>query len=348
MTATETYAQLKIGGMLPYDRQNWLEQRRLGIGGSDWTHIGQYDYGCRLFLWWDKRGHLPDYEQEVTGPMQRGHSLEPNIGELVWQKYGGKLKRVHKQPRKAREALPEWWLGNIDYGLYGVDGLSPCVVECKSTGPTSFRKIVRDGPPGKHIAQGQHYAAYMGWDNIILAYLEPLSWDFITFELERDDELLNWMREAGDFFWKQVTEGPRPERLPFYLGRKPEAVCKTCVYRKTCLGDAVVEEMAGLPDRDKDVETVENDKLLKLMAEDRELSKLEHDVAEQRAEIKQAIKDELGEPKKVACGDGRAYWVRRSTKRQDRAGLWREVSKTDKALVEKYTVDSVYESLRVY
>src|SRR5262245_38151315 len=60
--------------MTTASREKFLEQRKLGIGGSDVAHLfNEPPYGCSRRLWLEKRGIPPDYPESPTDIMERGN-----------------------------------------------------------------------------------------------------------------------------------------------------------------------------------------------------------------------------------------------------------------------------------
>ena len=59
-------------------REDWLEYRRKGLGGSDASTVcGLNPYSCKLTLWADKTGRLP--EKEDSEAMRTGRDLEQYV-----------------------------------------------------------------------------------------------------------------------------------------------------------------------------------------------------------------------------------------------------------------------------
>lgn len=101
---------------LEHGSQAWLEERRLGIGGSDWRHALSIDpYGCRRYLVYDKRGIEPDFEQIQTGVMRRGHALESIAAEEFCRQVGATLiVEDETEVRADRELLLLTYADNLD------------------------------------------------------------------------------------------------------------------------------------------------------------------------------------------------------------------------------------------
>jgi len=93
---------------------DWLAARRLGIGGSDVAAIfGVSPWTDAFSLWLDKRGELPDDDNEA---MQRGRVLEPALREAHAHTYD---VLVRESPLVVG---PEPWQRANPDGLIGEDG----------------------------------------------------------------------------------------------------------------------------------------------------------------------------------------------------------------------------------
>src|SRR5947207_15926871 len=83
--------------MQAVEKTAWLEERRLGLGGSDMSDLFQIEpYGCQRRLWFDKRNTPPDYPPEATLAMQRGTELEDIIADRWAREKHTKVFRIHE------------------------------------------------------------------------------------------------------------------------------------------------------------------------------------------------------------------------------------------------------------
>ena len=76
-------------------REEWLDARRNGIGGSDASAIlGLNPYSSPLKVYLDKIGK--GEEQETNEAMRQGTDLEPYVAERFTKETGKKVKRCNK------------------------------------------------------------------------------------------------------------------------------------------------------------------------------------------------------------------------------------------------------------
>jgi predicted phage-related endonuclease len=208
----------------------WHKARAKGIGGSDWGHLlpGISKYGCARQLWYQKSGFEPDIPPVYSGPMERGHQLEPLVLQRLRNEEGW---NVRHHSRFQKTDIPEWWIGNIDSARVGLSPEPPEVVEVKTTNPFSFNNLKRTGElPLPYAFQGYHYLGLTGWNRVQFVFFEPVAWQHHILHLDRDDAILTKMREVGQVFWQRVLTGEAPEA-------PEDAPCSTCPFQPTCKGE---------------------------------------------------------------------------------------------------------------
>ena len=185
-------------------RDEWLEQRRQGIGGSDAAAIlGLSPWSSAYNLWQDKTNQAPDVIE--TDAMRRGTETEPKIREAfaaITNRVVVDTGRSYHHPE-----IP-WMLANLD-GLVLDDftGEPVAILEIKNS---HNRFAWNDGVPAYYVAQVQHYMAVV---NIDLAYVCVLIDDveFRIFEIPADAEYQANLIEAEGRFWDLIQTGQRPE-----------------------------------------------------------------------------------------------------------------------------------------
>jgi hypothetical protein len=237
------------------DRQQWLEERRQGIGGSDWGDIlGIEPYGCERRAWLDKRGVEPDVDIK-TGAMDRGMLLEQVIADTVANEHGYQIRRPGRLARP--KELPFWWIGNIDREIIGHER-GPGVLELKTKGPIPFRALKRNGLDQSELAQCQHYLGLTGRSWAHYHAREVVSWAPLDLIFEPLPDLLEQMVRAGERFWSEV-KNPASEGPAKLAAKDPR--CHRCPFPYVCQGAEVLyteaDKMPGEPiDMSDDYELV--------------------------------------------------------------------------------------------
>ena len=183
-------------------REQWLEYRRSGIGGSDAsTIVGLNPYSSPYSLFCDKMGALP--EKEDTESMRQGRDLEQYVAERWMERTGKRVKRNNTMWRSTRWP---WMLADIDREVIGENA----GLECKTTSVYNRHDFAGGEVPLTYYVQCQHYMAVMGFDRMYLAVL-VLNRGFYDFVIERDEGEIETLAAAEEVFWDHLAaEDPPP------------------------------------------------------------------------------------------------------------------------------------------
>jgi len=305
-------------------REQFLEERRRGIGGSDAGGIYSMDFGCRLALWYDKRNVRPDFPQEETPEMRRGTLLEDDV-VAEYEAQTGEQVRIDRSLQVSNHspfaiAHLDGWLDDLE------DGLG--IFEAKALGQFAFRRATKNGLRESYILQLQHgmLVTNTTWGVFAILSIDP--WKLAWFRVERDDYLITKMVADEADFWRQVENGPMPEPLETAPNDKR---CHTCPWRRQCQGDKLLE---AIPEKDRE-EEIEQDPTLAQLAEEYEEAKALVDEAEslkeeKRGELITALKGRNA----VDTGAVRVYHRQHSQTRWD-----------EKALTDRFKRDALFQTL---
>lgn len=183
--------------------EDWLEHRRLGIGGSDASIVcGINRYKSPVELWMDKTGQLP--YQEAGEAAYWGTLLEPFVRAEFTKRTG--IKVDHKNELLQSEEHP-FMLANLD-GICEVPDYGTCIFEAKTASAYKAREW-EDSIPDEYQLQIQHYMAVTGYAGTYIAVLiggNSFRWKFV----ERDEELISMLIELEADFWDYVRLGTPP------------------------------------------------------------------------------------------------------------------------------------------
>lgn len=173
-------------------RDEWVDARRKGLGGSDAAVVmGVSPWTSLLELYLDKTGEMPEKKQ--TWAMRRGVALEPALADWFAEEFGVKVWR-----RNAILHHPDhpWMLANIDRRVVGED----VGVEIKTVSSFSYDRWKDGKAPIEYVLQCMHYMAVTGYTHWWLVYVidgrEPEA-----ILLERDEEAIDALIEAESKFW---------------------------------------------------------------------------------------------------------------------------------------------------
>jgi len=187
---------------LPYEQ--WLEYRRLGIGGSDASVVcGINQYKSPVELYMDKIGM--SFSDEAGEPAYWGTRLESLVREEFTLRTGIEVIPVNQILQS--EAFP-YMLANLD-GRIEHPEYGPCIFEAKTTNAYLSGKWEGDAIPDEYLLQIQHYMAVTGYKGAYIAVLiggNTFKWKFI----ERDEEIITFLIQLEGDFWGHVQSGVPP------------------------------------------------------------------------------------------------------------------------------------------
>ena len=186
-------------------REEWLQLRRKGIGGSDASVImGKNPYRSILQLWEEKTGKLPvtDEGNEYT---YWGNVMEPIIRKEFMNRTGLKVRQKHAMI--IHKDYP-YLFADVD-GIVTDERGEKCIFEAKTASQYKAEQW-EDGVPEEYILQVQHYLEVCGMDKAYIAALIGGN-KFIFHTIYRDDELIRNLISREKEFWEGcVLTGTEP------------------------------------------------------------------------------------------------------------------------------------------
>ncbi len=195
----------KLAKASEISREEWLNYRRNGIGGSEAAIVvGLNRFGSPLQLWASKMGI--GTEPEETEVMRQGTDFEEYVARR-WMEATG--KKVRRRNYIFRNTDYPHSIADIDREIIGENA----GLECKTTSVYNKSDFESGEIPPTYYVQCQHYMAVMGYDRMYLAVL-VLSKAFYHFCIERDnEEIAALMKKEGDW-WEEFISGdsvPEPD-----------------------------------------------------------------------------------------------------------------------------------------
>lgn len=182
-------------------REEWLEARKSGIGGSDVAAIlGVDPYRSALEVYCDKIGIAEP--QEDNDAMKWGRKLEPLVAEAYQEETGRELKDFGINIWQGSEP---WLIASQDRGI-----VTPKQghLEIKTSNYIKEGELIEEIPIPWQV-QYQHTLAATGleWGGFaILLNARKLLW----VDVERDNNFIAAMLEAEARFWKRVQDHDPP------------------------------------------------------------------------------------------------------------------------------------------
>lgn len=189
---------------LKQSREEWLEQRRQGIGGSDVAAVlGISKYKSPIALWLEKTGMVESEDISDVEAVYWGTTLEDVVAREFERRTGKRVKR-----KNAMLFHPEhpFMLANVDRLVVG----EKAGMECKTAGIYQADKWDGDEIPDAYFLQCQHYMAVTGFKKWYIAVLIA-GQRFIWKEIAREDNLIKAIVDQEAAFWRLVENRIRPE-----------------------------------------------------------------------------------------------------------------------------------------
>ncbi len=291
--------------------EDWLEYRKLGIGGSDASVVcGINRYKSPVELWMDKTGQIPP--QEAGEAAYWGTQLEAIVRAEFTKRTG---IEVNKPSVILQSEEHPFMLANVD-GICEDADHGTCIFEAKTASAYKTGEW-EDTIPDEYMCQVQHYMAVTGYKGAYIAVLiggNTFKWKFV----ERDDELISMLIELEADFWNHVEDGTPPPldgsdaSAKFLSERFPSSTPKSHI---------------TLPDT-----------AAALLAQYDEACEQLEEVTERKQKAENLLKEMLGENEVGTSGSRIITWKSVSQERLDSKTLKAE----HPALCKKYTNKTSY------
>lgn len=185
-------------------REQWLEMRTSGLGGSDIAAaLGLSKWKTPFGLYMDKAGQGAEVEESES--MYFGTLLE----DVVAQEFSKRTAlQVERFPYLMRSKKYPFMLANIDRLLTGMDA----GLECKTANAAAEKEWADDMVPEAYMLQCYHYMIVTGLRTWYIACLiggQKFLWRKLTW----DDEVANSIIMAEEAFWKMVELQTPPSAM---------------------------------------------------------------------------------------------------------------------------------------
>lgn len=188
---------------LNMSHQEWLVDRKRGIGGSDVsTILGLNKYKSVYQLWLEKTGQILPIETD-SEPAYWGTVLEDVVAKEFQERTG---KKVRRRNQVFEHSLHPFLRANIDREIVGENA----ILECKTANQFLAKEWEGEEVPLSYICQVQHYMNVLNKDYCYIAVLIG-GQKFIWKRIERDQELIDVLTEQLVEFWENnVIKGIEP------------------------------------------------------------------------------------------------------------------------------------------
>lgn len=188
------------------NHNEWLEQRRRGIGGTDVAAIcGVHPYRTALDVYLDKLGIAPHVEDNEA--MKWGRIMEPIIAREAQERTGILFQESEFLRSETNPVLcgtPDYW-----------NQYQRVLLECKTAGMRQahlWGDEQTDEVPMPYLTQVLWYLELTGYDEAKLAVLIGGN-DFRLYSIHRDNDLQAALVDRAMRFWRDHVETQTPPPL---------------------------------------------------------------------------------------------------------------------------------------
>lgn len=258
----------------PENHDQWLEERKKGIGSSDaGTIMGASPFSTPLRLWRQRMGLEPPIKENKA--MRFGHAFEPAVAEFFAGETGATIDYASEGDWMAVDCDRPYLRVSPDRLFWpeGVEQVSDNwrILEIKTT-----RKAVdKDNPPLYWYCQVQYQMGVMGIKHAVIAYLTSFpNLDADYLEVEFNPAFYATLVSLIDKFWyENIINKVEPEatdsqdaiiKYPVHEEGKSKEISKEII--KACI------DLAELKKQKKDIEAAISaaEAAIKLEAKDAE------------------------------------------------------------------------------
>lgn len=219
----KTHKPINIINTKGLTRDEWLKERKNGVGGSDSaTILGLNRYASAYELWLEKIGEV-ESEQVNNDSIHFGNVLEDIVAKEFEERSGYKVRK-----NNFLMAHPDYYhiRANIDREIVGENA----ILECKTTSLYNAKEWEGESVPPHYLIQVQHYMAVTGADFAYIAVLIG-GQKFVYKRIDRHDGIIKAIIElANEFYNVNVLNGVAPkvggsEAASNYLDKQyPDAI----------------------------------------------------------------------------------------------------------------------------
>ena len=289
MTALDNFEFLKDGTCQIFcdarNREEWLEKRREGIGGSDaGAVIGINKYKSPMMVYLEKKGIL---KTEDTPAMQHGRRMEPvlkkEFPEIYMREYEGDVF-VYNSDYMYQSTIYPFMLATLDgivKGRFGEAGL-----EIKTASVFEKKEWGGDNIPDPYYAQVQHYMIVTGLKQFFVLAL--VGAEIILKRIPYNSNFAGLLIKKEKQFWE---ENVLKDQIPAPIGLPGE--------------DDIIEMMFAGSDETVSIPELESkaEEYLKIHEQIKDLEEL-------KRKIQQEIKLKIGNAKVCFAGGHKITWSR--------------------------------------
>lgn len=201
---------MKLINTKDMDRNDWLEWRRKGLGGSDIAGVlnmnPKYTSPLKVYI---SKVEPPNENEETSEAAEWGNILEPVVRN--------QFKKRHPE-LQVRQSNFMWRHPEYDFMVANVDGFlydetkGSGVLEIKTSSEYRLKEWEGGKVPEEYLLQAQHYLGTLGlswgWFAVLIGGNK-----YREFYFERDDELIDLIISMEKDFWTNHVMAQVPPEM---------------------------------------------------------------------------------------------------------------------------------------
>ena len=279
--------------------QDWLIERKKGIGGSDVAAImGLSPWRTPAEVWLEKTNRVEPQDLSGKPNVVFGNIMEPIIAAWYREQHPGRtVRRVNAICQSTERP---WAQASLDYEVYApLDEATRAfewgVLEIKTARDA---RDWHDGVPAYYLTQVTHYMDVTDRPFADVAVFFRDEAEFREYRIQRDEEDVLAVRQAVDTFWHDFVVA---DVMPQLVGTSGEAQGLT--------------EMYGRPSADSITDYAEE--TLSLVSAYQDASERERRAKADKQEASTLLMAKIGEHKTLFTESARVTWSRSESERFD-------------------------------
>jgi putative phage-type endonuclease len=270
-------------------REQWLAWRKKGIGGSDVSAIaGMNRWKSPIEVWMEKVGQLEP--KELGEAAYWGTVLEDIVAKEYSKRSGLKVQRRNAILQHPKH---EFMLANVDRMIHDVDR-GKGILECKTAGEYKKGEWEEDNIPEEYALQVHHYLAVTGLQFARIAVLIGGN-KFEIRDIERDEEIVDYLTKIESDFWQLVKSGTAPEMD----------------------GSQSASDLLKIMYPNSNSSSIELPYSGQMVEDFLRLQEMEKEIKLRKDEVANKLKNQIGENELAYTSDHKLSWKSLTTKRFD-------------------------------
>ena len=297
-------------------REEWLNKRRCGIGGSDASSIlGFNPYKSSMAVYIDKiEPRINETNnKESNYKMELGNKLKSFVASEFMLKSGKKVRNINGILQNEKYPFA---IANIDRSIVG----EKAFLECKVTNSFNKKEWSKTVPIHYQI-QMNHYMAVTGATYCYVAVLIGNE-ELVIHKLDRDEEMIDEIMKLEEMFWNNCILG---DELPMPDGSSDYSKTLDNLYKDSKNDVLILFEEEEVLDRYDEV------------------VRLYKDFEKEKKAIEQYLKLQIQEYEIAYVGDRKITWKTQERKAIDTTRLKKEHPE----IVEKFTKTTTSRVLKI-